>query len=615
MTDKMQFFKGNPYPLGATVLDNHTINFAVVLNQTKKCGILLYHKKTKKVDTIHFSRANAVGNIYCMKIEGICSGEYEYNFFEDEKVITDPYARVVVGNEKWGILPGILRGGFMEEPFDWKEDTQLMHAYADSIIYLLHVRGFTKHSSSGVKEKGTFKALTEKIPYLKELGITAVELMPCYEFLEMEERREEEIPGIYDLPADSPKLNYWGYKDAFYFAPKRSYCGNISHTEYYNVFKEMVYQLHQNDIEVILQFYFPNQIKQAYILEVLKYWVYEYHIDGIHLMGDKIPTALLCTEPMLGNIKLFYYDFSLQDIYLPGEVPNYRNLAVCKDDFMYDIRKFVKSDEGMLPKVLYHMKHIPGKTGLIHYVSHSNGFTLADLVSYDRKHNELNGENNMDGNPYNCSWNCGFEGKTVKKTILNLRHKQMKNMEILNILSQGTPLILSGDEFMNSQEGNNNPYCIDNSVTWLNWNQLSKAEEMLTFMKELLAFRKAHPAFHGKKEATMTDYLSYGCPDVSYHGDEPWKLEYDNLTRHFGILYCGSYAKKEDGSFDCDIYLAINMHWAPHEFALPQLPGKKKWYLAVDTQEKNSFIKEKKQIENQKKIRVWERSIEILIGE
>ena len=234
MANRIAASKGNPYPLGATVLDNHTINFAVVLSPAQACGVLFYHKKTKKEEKILFSRENTVGNIYCIKVSGISASEYEYNFFRDETIVTDPYAKVIVGNEKWGELPIQLKGGFLEESFDWKEDSQLMHEYADSLIYLLHVRGFSKHTSSGVKNKGCFGGITEKIPYFKELGITAVELMPCYEFLELEENTSGTMPGMKEFLPRTSKLNYWGYKEAFYFAPKQSYSSRNGSGFYYN---------------------------------------------------------------------------------------------------------------------------------------------------------------------------------------------------------------------------------------------------------------------------------------------------------------------------------------------------------------------------------------------
>ena len=615
MSQGFKILQGNPYPLGATVLTNNCINFAVVFNTTEECGIVLYDIKTGIEEKIPFLNKNKLGNIYCMKLEGINAHDFEYNFYSGTHIMTDPYAKVIVGNEKWGKIPVNLRAGFVNTEFDWGNDSPIMTNYTDAIFYLLHVRGFTRHSSSEVNKKGTFEGIVEKIPYLKDLGITTIELMPCYEFTEMELPKKKDS-NVFSIEKErEPKLNYWGYKEGFYFAPKASYCGHEKEHDNMYSFKNMVKQLHDNGIEVVMQFYFGTGITQAYILEVLKYWVLTYHIDGIHLLGDKIPTALLATEPMLSNTKLLYYDFPLQDIYTGDEIPSYKNLAVCKDDFMYDIRKFLKSDEGQLKKVMHHMTNIGNKMGEVHYITNVNGFTLYDLVSYDRKHNDENDEHNLDGNPYNCSWNCGVEGKTKKKSIMQLRTKQMKNACIFNLLAQSTPFIKSGDEFGNSQNGNNNPYCQDNLISWLNWKELDKNKELYDFIKELIAFRKSNPVLHMDKAFSMMDYLSCGYPDLSYHGEEAWKVETDDLTRHFAMLYCQDYEgevanQNKKNEF---LYIAFNMHWAAHEFALPTLPKGRKWYNIINTG--NTTIAGNKDIlANQKKIEVEERSIIILIG-
>ncbi len=606
MSHTFKLFIGKPYPLGATWLSKDEVNFAVVLNTVNTCGVILYNKNTNEEIRIPFQAENKIGNIYCIKIKAINKEQYEYNFFDGESIFTDPYAKIVKGNEKWGITPKQLKAGFYDEAFEWDDDKPLMMDYNDAIFYLLHVRGFTNHSSSKVKEKGKYEGIIEKIPYLKELNINTLEVMPCYEFIEMDEPGTED-----DCYSDNlPKLNYWGYKNAYYFAPKSSYSANALKDSTKSL-KNLVKQLHKNGIEIIMQFYFPDDITPAYILEVLKYWVYEYHIDGMHLIGTKIPTSLLGTEPMLANTKLIYHEFWVDDIYSANKKPSYKNLAISNDSYMYDIRKFLKSDEGMLQRVLYHLKNDLEKTAIIHYITHTNGFTLSDLVSYERKHNEDNGEHNYDGNPYNCSWNCGVEGKTRKKTIQNLRLKQMKNAFILNMLTKSTPLILSGDEFGNSQEGNNNPYCQDNQITWLNWKDLEKNNELFQFVKELIKLRNEHPILHINKQYQMTDYLGCSYPDLSYHGEEAWKVETDDLTRHFAMLYCSQYANdiKLDNSL---IYVAMNMHWSDHEFGLPKLPKDKQWYLIMDT-DKN--VHTKSIVKDQKRINVTERSIKILIGE
>ena len=608
MKRQLRVLKGNPQPYGITPNGPNSMNIAIAM-ENEDCGIILYDKKKKETEKIAFDHIFCIGELYCVCVEGLEVQDYEYRFYDGDRVFVDAYARSVAGNESYGKLPGELTGRFYQDDFDWGEDAAPLIPFHDSLLYLLHVRGFTKHKSSGVTHKGTFEGLIEKIPYLKELGITAVELMPSYEFLELEERivESERIPMAYRN--EEPVLNYWGYKEGYYYAPKSAYAADVKNPV--RSFKTMVKALHENGIEVLMQFYFPNFISGLHIVDVLRYWVCEYHVDGFHLMGDRIPTDVLANDPMLKRTKLIYYGFPVTENG-HGKKPVYKNLAECRDEYMYDIRRFLKSDERMLGKVLQHMKINPKGLARVHYLTETNGFTLADLVSYDRKHNIDNGENDLDGNPYNASWNCGAEGKTKKKPVLDLRMKQMKNAFLLNLFAQSTPLLLSGDEFANSQNGNNNAYCQDNSISWLNWTDLEKQTELFAFVKEVIRFRKEHALLHRSTEYTMVDDLACGYPDLSYHSEEPWKCPYDDLTRHFGILYCGNYSEddREKGTF---IFLAVNTHWVEHEFVLPKLPDKMKWKTVFDTAKKgNSKIDTPV---NTSSIVVNERSIQVLIAE
>ena len=605
MTEQIVTAKGKAYPGGITVIEDGSINIAISMEK-KNCGIIFYNGKEQIV--IAFDDSCRIGGLYCVNIKGIDVDKYNrYCFFDDDKIFVDSYAKSILGNEIYGKIPTALHGQIVNNDFDWEGDENPFIPYNCSIIYQLHVRGFTKHNSSGVKNKGTFEGLIEKIPYLKELGITAVEIMPAYEFLEMERKFMEgsKLPMSYQ--EEEPVLNYWGYKQGFYFAPKSSYAAG-SNPVY--SFKALVKEMHKNGIEVIMQFYFPDKVTKAYIAEVLRFWVCEYHVDGFRLKGNRIPADMIATDPLLKNTKIIYYGFPFGEIF-GSTVPEYKNLAVCNDDYMYDMRKFLKSDERLLGNVLHHMKVNPKEYGIIHYFTESNGFTLCDLVSYDRKHNEDNGENNLDGNPYNASWNCGAEGATKKRAVLELRAKQMKNAVLLHLFTQSTPLILAGDEFCNSQKGNNNAYCQDNPVSWLNWNDIDKNKEFYVFYKDVIAFRKEHAMLHMSKEYTMLDEKAYGYPDLSYHSEEPWKCIYDDLTRHFAMMFCGNYSEdaKEAGIF---IYFAVNMHWIPHEFALPKLPKGLKWYPVYDTDKKDSLSSEV--LKQQDKVTVGERSIRVLMA-
>jgi len=605
MTEQIITAKGKAYPGGVTVMEDGSLNIAIAMEEDD-CGIIFYDD-TKEV-SVAFEKSCRIGSLYCVNIKGIDSNRFsEYCFYDNDNVFADDYARSVSGNESYGKIPEMLRGQIVRDTFDWEDDVNPMIPYHSSIIYQLHVRGFTKHNSSGVKHKGTVEGLVEKIPYLKDLGITAVELLPAYEFLEMERKysKASKLPLSYQ--EEEPVLNYWGYKRGFYFAPKQSYAAG---PDAVSSFKTMVKEMHKNGMEVIMQFYFPDEVTKAYIEEVLRFWVCEYHVDGFRLKGNRIPVDVIATDPLLANTKLICYDFPFGEIY-GNTTPKYKNLAVCKDDYMYDMRRFLKSDERLLGNALYHMKTNPKDHGIIHYFTENGGFTLCDLVSYDRKHNEENGENNLDGNPYNASWNCGAEGTTKKKAVLELRNKQMKNAVLLHLFTQSTPLILSGDEFCNSQKGNNNAYCQDNAISWLNWNDLQKNKEFYAFYKNVIAFRKTHAMLCMSREYTMLDEKAFGYPDLSYHSEEPWKCSYDDLTRHFAMLYCGKYSE-DISEADTFIYFAANMHWTPHNFALPKLPKGMNWYPVYDTDKKADTDKNKPISQNE--ITVAQRSIRVLVG-
>ncbi len=609
--------KGQPYPLGATPKSSG-VNFSMVNSSEEKCGLILYHKKSGEALKLSFERKHRIGNISCFFIEALPIEEYEYNFFIGDKEHVDPYAKCILGNEVWKKgqkKPLSMRGGFYQPQFDWQKTSPLHIPYHESIIYCLHVRSFTMHASSKVKGKGTFEGLVEKLPYLKELGITAIELMPAYEFEECEKDVDRTTMEYqvkhYDepLPADDAKtqtkINYWGYKEANYFAPKASFAASDNPSQ---SFKTMVREFHKNGIEVIMQFYFPDHVKQAYILEILKHWVLEYRIDGIHLKGNGIPVTLLATEPLFANTKLMCEEFTLSEIYPEQESPSYKNLGYYRDEFMYDMRKFLKGDADMLKGFLYHMKNHNPKCGVVNFITNYYGFTLQDLVSYDRKHNEANGERNQDGTDYNYSWNCGIEGPTRKTAVLKLRKKQMKNAICFLLTAQGTPLLLAGDEFGNSQNGNNNCYCLDNDTSWLDWRLVKKNEEYFEFVKAMIQFRKQHPMLHRPEELTMTDRFGFGCPDLSYHGEEAWKVDLSNYNRHIAMMYCGRYARIDHRTEDDMIYLAYNMHWESHRFALPSLPGGYAWEIVVDTDSPAG----ESGIVN--KVEVKPRSVKILLG-
>lgn len=577
------------------------INIAVKIPKGKDCGIFLWIKTEKgkeKKYSIPFQNDYRIGDISCIYLPNTPADKCRYQIYADGAVVKDVYAAKIEGHEKWGkaVQQKDIYYRIYDPEFTWEQDNTLKTPFEDSYFYCMHVRGFTKHKSSGVEHKGTFRGVIEKIPYLKELGITAIEIMPAYEFdeavlplesrLSMEEAARQYTQNLND-PKKSMKLNYWGYtKDNQYFVPKASYASEPKKSQ--EEFKEMVKELHKNGIELIMQFYFEKE-NPGFILEVIKFWRMEYHVDGFHLKGDNIPLILLGTEELLKDTKLFYYSFPYEEIYKDGENVSYRHLASYRDDCMYDFRRYLKGDENMLPAILGHMRHNSDNHGVIQYITNYYGFTLADLVSFDRKHNLENGEENHDGNDFNYSWNCGTEGTTRKKSVLELRKKQMRNALNLLFLSQATPAFLAGDEFGNSQKGNNNPYCLDNDVTWLNWSLLEKNKEWFEYVKSLIAFRKKHPVLHGTHTIRLMDTLACGYPDVSYHGSQAWRAELENYNRHVGVLYAGNYGKKNRTEDDNTFFIAFNMHWQKRKLALPKLPKGKEWYILTTTEKGESI--------------------------
>ncbi|MCH5342535.1 MAG: hypothetical protein J1E64_00755 [Acetatifactor sp.] len=577
-----------PYPLGAHYeMDCIRFSFA---SKKEHCGVILFDRNSgRRLKKLPFSQKERIGNIYCKYLEDVDPTQIAYQFYEEDHIIPDARARVFVGRHAYGREreDKDLKAGFLRRDFDWQGDVRPHIPYEESVCYCMHVRGFTKHASSEVADRGTFRGVIEKIPYLKECGITTVELQPVYEFMEVpsKEERRTKLPQSLVTPKELDqlvprKLNYWGYKKGYYYMPKAAYAaGEDAATE----FKEMVRAFHANGMEVVMQFYFPNDVQEREIPEILHFWLLEYHVDGFHLMGERIPTTVLAKDELLADTKLWYYYFDTDLIYERGEYPHFRNLASYQDDYMYTMRRYLKGDENMLQSVLHQMRHTYGKEANIHYLTNYYGLTLMDLVSYDRKHNEPNGEDNRDGNNFNCSWNCGEEGTSRRKKILKLRRKQIKNAMCMLLLGQATPLIFMGDEFGNSQKGNNNPYCQDNTVTWLDWRDIERNSEIHKFWKTLVKIRKEHPILRQQGAFRLMDYNSCGYPDLSYHGQNAWRPQLESYNRHVGVMYCGKYAQKEDGQEDDFFYLAMNMYWEPQKLGLPKLPKGLRWKQIICT--------------------------------
>lgn len=591
------------------------ICFTVAVPDKKTCSLLLYKKGKKEVEaSIPMESSIRYGDLRSVLVKGLPAEKYEYNYRIEEQVVTDPYACHITGREHFGkpVKEEELRGRIISDNYDWEDDKPLMLPFEEVVAYGTHVRGFTKHPTSKVKKKGTFAGIQEKISYLKQLGINQLELMPVYEFSELESMNNSpEWMKYAPIEEANVRLNYWGYTPrAYYFAPKASYAASDDPVK---ELKDLVKELHRNGIELILEFYFPKGTKASLVLDCVKYWVLEYHIDGIHINRDYAPVEALAQEPLLAHTKLLTEGFYLDEIYEEKTLPAFRNLAEYNDGFMLDARRFLKGDEGQLSNFTWRARHNPDRQGVINYMANHNGFTLMDLVSYDEKHNEANGEENRDGTDYNYSWNCGEEGPSRKKRILQLRGKQLRNAFALLLLSQGTPLIYAGDEMGNSQQGNNNAWCRDNEQSWIEWRGGKQERMLLEYVKALIAFRKAHPIFRQNKELRMMDYLSCGYPDVSYHGKRAWFGDFENYSRSVGVLYAGNYMEDK-----VSFYVAYNMHWMPHEYALPGLSGEALWRIAIDTgiEGAGAIYQEGQEpiLEEQRMITVPERTIIVLTG-
>lgn len=562
----MKEIQGRPLPLGVTMIGN-TMNFSVAVPQEKECQLLLYHAGEKK-PCMSFGMKKSVGEVRYIALEDIDPSEYEYNYEMDGEIVVDPYVKALAGREKWGQARDVqtheVRGKLDIKEYDWEGDAPLQLPYHSIIAYSLHVRGFTKHSSSKVKAKGTFRGVIEKIPYLKELGINQIQCMPVYDF-------EENLQYC----------NYWGYGDAYCFAPKGAYAYS---KDAVNELKDMVKSCHREGIEVVLEMPFSGNVPKQMMEECLRYYMMEYHVDGFILNPSSAPMEGICADPILKKTKILVHQTGFQTV----------------------MRRFLKSDEGMIPEVMYWLRHNSLGDRTYNYITNQNGFTLYDLVSYDGKHNEANGENNQDGPEYNYSWNCGVEGVTRKKAVLELRQQQIKNAFFLLLFAQGTPCILAGDEFENTQKGNNNVYCQDNPVGWLDWSKLEKKKELYDFVKTLIEIRKAYPVFWPEEEMRGIDQVSCGVPDVSYHGESAWRVPSEVSSRQLGVYYSGAAV----GGDDC--FVAYNMHWQEHPFALPALSSGKKWYKIASTSE--GVLEEPELLDNQRLVEVAERTIMLVIG-
>lgn len=583
-------------------------NFAIAVGDTDEVILKLYKNATDTEPTyiVKLDTDYRFGNIFAVTIKNFPGKGFTYCYEAKGVTFIDPYATLISGREVYGKYltkkeKKNLRAYVSMNAYEWKCEKKPAIDFSDLIIYKLHVRGFSKTSGA---HGGTYRGITDKVNYLKELGINSVILMPSMEYneiydsepepqvpefvsskfykgstaLEQARPEKEELPYILE---EERKVNYWGYTSFYYFfAPKASYAYNPAKADY--EFKQMVDTLHHAGIEVMMEVSIPRATNRSMMLDALRFWAREYRIDGFKLNLDCIDASLIAQDPYLSTIKLIGSGWNTDEIYPREYTPDAKRLAIYNDAFSVDMKRFLKSDEGISFQVCQGLTNNQDKVTRINYISDHNGFTLNDLYMYDVKHNEANGEQGRDGTDVNYSWNCGVEGPDNHKKIKELRMKMRKNAIASLLLSQGVPLIFAGDEFGNSQQGNNNAYCQDNEIGWLSWKRTKAENEFLAFVKEMIAIRKSHSVFHNKIMLKGLDYLSCGMPDLSIHSEKAWYPDYNFYNRSVGILYAGAYALNNREKDD-DFYVMLNMYWDEKAYELPHPVGNKAWSLEMAT--------------------------------
>lgn len=691
---EFQLRVGRPLPFGATLVPEG-VNFSIFSREATSCELALFQRdEDEPFVIIPFPPEFRIGNVYTMVVFHLDFENIDYAYrmdgpyctkeghrFDKSKYLMDPYARLIGGRDRWGVLPDFNkkyqhRARIFHDDFDWENDKPLEIPMEDLVIYEMHVRGFTIHPSSGMHYPGTFSALREKIPYLKDLGVNCVELMPIHEFDEFEHSRISPV-------TNETLLNYWGYSNVGFFAPKAGYAATGQFGMQIDELKTLIREFHKNGIEVILDVVFNhtaegnekgpyisyrgidnktyymltpdgwyynfsgcgntlncnNPIVRSMILDCLRFWVSDYHIDGFRFDLASIlgrdqngaplenPPLLesLAFDPILGKSKLIAEAWDAGGLYQVGSFPSWGRWAEWNGRYRDDARKFLISQEGTVGLMAQRLQGSPdlyawqqrGPTASINFLTCHDGFTLMDLFSYNEKHNEANGEDNRDGSNDNYSWNCGWEGSSPDKEVNALRKKLIKNAVSILMLSQGVPMILFGDEIGRTQGGNNNTYCQDNEISWFDWSLVQANHEIRDFFKKMITFRHAHPVLRSNRHFQNQDYMGSGFPDISWHGLKAWEADFSQHSRVLAFMLCGEHAKQGEVS-DNDVYVAMNMHWEMHGFQLPVLPQDKEWYVFSNTDMTPPLDicepGQEQQLENQQGILVGPRSIIVLIS-
>ena len=670
---------------GACVASNG-VSFTINSHGATRCTLLLFKPQAPKpYARIPFPDSYRIGDTYSMLVYDIKPDEFEYAFsfdgpyepakgllFNEENVLLDPYSRAVTGQRKWGEKPEggkdfEYRARVVKSSFDWGNIKQLEQPFEDLVIYEIHVRGYTKDKSSGVSAPGTFAGLKDKIPYLKDLGINAVELMPIFEFDEMESARVVDGVQLY---------NYWGYNTVSFFAPNTSYAFNEEHNHEGDELKSLIKALKENGIEVILDVVFNHTaegnemgpcfsfkgidnnvyymltpdahyynfsgcgnvmncnhpVVRNFIIDCLRHWAIEYRVDGFRFdlasilgrdqngepMANPPILESLAFDPVLGKMKLIAEAWDAGGLYQVGSFPSWNRWAEWNGRYRDDMRSFLKGDDGMAGNAItritgsrdLYSTESRGHKASVNFLTCHDGFTLYDLYSYNEKHNEKNGWNNTDGDNNGHSWNCGAEGETDDPNVNGLRRRLIKNAFAALLCSRGPAMFFAGDEFCNTQFGNNNAYCQDNIISWLDWSRLEEFKEIHDFVRHMIQFRKEHPILR-----KMTKPSSCQFPEISVHNGTPFNASTDYKTKLIGIMYAG---RNEEDTEDDIVFYCMNAYWEPLVMQLPVLPNGKHWHVDTNTNAEyfdGEDFTEKTELLGVNTIRVPARTTIILVAE
>ena len=670
---------------GACVASNG-VSFTINSHGATRCTLLLFKPQAPKpYARIPFPDSYRIGDTYSMLVYDIKPDEFEYAFsfdgpyepakgllFKEENVLLDPYSRAVTGQRKWGEKPEggkdfEYRARVVKSSFDWGNIKQLEQPFEDLVIYETHVRGYTKDKSSGVSAPGTFAGLKDKIPYLKDLGINAVELMPIFEFDEMESARVVDGVQLY---------NYWGYNTVSFFAPNTSYAFNEEHNHEGDELKSLIKALKENGIEVILDVVFNHTaegnemgpcfsfkgidnnvyymltpdahyynfsgcgnvmncnhpVVRNFIIDCLRHWAIEYRVDGFRFdlasilgrdqngapMANPPILESLAFDPVLGKMKLIAEAWDAGGLYQVGSFPSWNRWAEWNGRYRDDMRSFLKGDDGMAGNAItritgsrdLYSPESRGHKASVNFLTCHDGFTLYDLYSYNEKHNEKNGWNNTDGDNNGHSWNCGAEGETDDPNVNGLRRRLIKNAFAALLCSRGPAMFFAGDEFCNTQFGNNNAYCQDNIISWLDWSRLEEFKEIHDFVRHMIQFRKEHPILR-----KMTKPSSCQFPEISVHNGTPFNASTDYKTKLIGIMYAG---RNEEDTEDDIVFYCMNAYWEPLVMQLPVLPNGKHWHVDTNTNAEyfdGEDFTEKTELLGVNTIRVPARTTIILVAE